>query len=250
MNVTTKRSKKFVKAVFKNIPLFISGKKIDRHGIGRVFWATFIHEMFDKIHDAYAIKALGGTDSLGNSWPPLARETIAQRPVTGQLRRLGLTAKRTGTAFKNRERGLLSPQENILWKVIFSKTLRNLQKTMKGPEAKSYAARIAWTQLKKLGAMTKLDKLGSRNVKIMRLTDKLFDSLEPSQINRNGYRTRRNQLVVKSKGSVRLGTKVKYAKFHNKTRPVIPEDINKWVEEATKFALNEVNQHILRSVIQ
>ena len=250
MKIQTSRSASFVKRIFAEIPDYISGTKNDTHNIGKVFWASLTRYLLDKIHEAYAIKSEGGTDELGNQWPPLKPETIARRPIgRGNLGGLGLTKKATGLKLSDRQRGLLSPEENRAWKRKYSIVLAHLQKRLGSDRAKKIAASTAWNYIKGNGAKTKKALLGSRQALIMRVTDSIFKSLEPTNGSGFQYRPRKNQLYNLINGKLELGTTVNYAKFHNKSRPVVPDNIEPWVKEAQNFAMEKVKEHILGRVL-
>ena len=250
MTIKTKRTARFVKNVFKSIPAYISGKKSDIHGVSRVFWNTLVRYLYTKIHESYAIRSEGGTDELGNKWKPLSPNTIAQRPIGKKdLKGLRLTRKQSGTALRNRQRGLLSPEENRAWKLKYSKVLSQLMRRMPESKAKNIAAGVAWNYVKANGAMTKKKLLANRNVKIMRVTDTIFNSLQPSEGSPTQYRPRKNQIYNLVNGKLELGTLVEYAKYHNNSRPVIPENISESVQEGQALAMEEVKNHILRSVL-
>lgn len=248
MKRTTHKSKRFVSGVVSNVAGYINGSTNDTHGVGRVFWATLTREVFKRLHASYEIRSEGGTDDLGNSFAPLKRETIAKRPIQrGSLSGLKLDKRSSGTSLKDRKRGLLTPSEDREWKKIYSRKLRNLILFKPESVAKNIAAAIAWKEMKERGVKTKLDVLGSRDVLIMRVTDKIFNSLEPSG---GGvpYRPKKNQLVDKNGTTLTLGTLVEYAKYHNKTRPVIPEDIQSWVADSIDIALEEAIEHLMMKV--
>ena len=116
-------------------------------------------------------------------------------------------------------------------------------------QAKKIAAATAWKKLKEKGALTKKELLGGRDVLIMRVTDAIFNSLEPANSGSRGYRARRNQIYKQVGKQLVLGTEVEYAKFHNKTRPVIPENANEWASEATSLAFNAVANHVAENII-
>lgn len=83
----------------------------------------------------------------------------------------------------------------------------------------------------------------------MRETDKLIDSLMPTSL-RGGfsYIPKKNQIFEFKNGTAVIGTDVEYAKFHNETRPVIPENVDLWykkaVEEGWKAAKERVKRRI------
>jgi len=246
----TKRPEYFIKRVFASIGGYITGELKDIHGIGRVFWTSLTVELFTLIHKSYKARSEGGADDLGNTFKPLARSTIAQRPIgTKQLSQFGLTKKQSGTSFKDRKRGLLSPEEDAEWRRKYSSVLSQLMLKINYSQAQVIAAKIAWAHVKKMGARTRLDVLGDRNVLIMRITDRIFDSLEPSINSNRGYRPKKNQLYKQTGNKLEIGTLVEYAKYHNKSRPVIPDNYEPWVRIATEKAMSEVINHIKDRVL-
>lgn len=238
MATRSTKNGRFVRGVFNNIGGYIDGSKPDRHGIGNIFWTHLTHYLYKKIHEAYIIKSQGGTDELGNSWKPIKKETVAKRPIgRGELGGLGLDRSSSGLAYKNRTRGLLSPEEDSEWRKIYSATIHRLQsKGVSLAEAKQIAAKNAWAKLKAQGAKTKLEVLGSRDALIMRVTDTILKSLEPSSISSRGYRPKKNQIYEKAGSKLTIGTLVPYAKFHN-NRPIIPDNIDPWVQQGISIAL-------------
>ena len=229
--------------------MYISGERFDRYGVGRVFWSTLAAEFYSRLYASYKVRSEGGSDDLGNSIAPLAKTTIAMRPIArGSLGSLGLT-KQSGTALQDRQRGLLSPSENREWRQIYSRVLTSLIPRVGVDRAKQIAAAVAWKKLKEKGALTKKDLLGRRDVLIMRVTDAIFNSLKPANSGSRGYRARRNQIYEQTGKQLVLGTEVEYAKFHNNTRPVIPENADQWANEATSIAFNKVAQHVAENII-
>ena len=241
----TQKSKRFVKMIFRRIPGYIDGTYPDRHRIGSVFWSNLSYMLFLKAREMYRIKSEGGTDELGNKWKPLAKSTVAKRPIgKGGLNKLGLTKKQSDTAFKDRSRGLLTPAQNAQWKKIYAGVLSRLITSLPEKAAKAQAAKIAWGKLKKAGAETKKEKLGNRNVLIMRVTDTIYDSLKPSNPDGSFYRPRKNQLYHKVGNMLSIGTLVEYAHFHNSTRPVFPDNFELIVPKLISIAMEHVLNHI------
>ena len=252
MKVRTKKSKSFVERVFKNIPRYIDGSLNDTHKIGGVFWTTLTRCMFNKLHYSYKVRSEGGSDDLGNTFEPLKRSTVAQRPIgRNNLKGLGLTKSQSGTAFKDRKRGLLTPEQDKEWRKKYGRTLSQLVRKMSLTKAKKIAAATAWNYVKEeLGAQTKLERLGDRDVLIMRVTDRIFNSLEPTQGSETSYRPRRDQIAERVGNKLEIGTAVEYAKFHDQTRPVIPDGIERWVDQCFDYAIQTVHEYIVDEVLQ
>lgn len=182
-----------IKNITRSIGGYISGRKTDDYGIGRVFWNTLTSYLFQKIYEAYVIKSYGGTDELGNAWEPLAESTVGlkQRP-TSALR-----------SFRARERKSLGGLRSV----------RNQRRL------------------------------------IMRETDRLIKSLRPSIIRGMGYYSpREDQVVYQTKGKFTIGTNVEYAKYHNNTRPVIPDNAGEWVTEAIQEAVGQAKKRLIEAI--
>ena len=179
--IVTRRNKRFVTGIFKNVNLYISGNASDRYGIGRVFWSTFTHSLFTSIYESYKVRSEGGTDDLGNVFKPLAKSTVASRKGLRRLR--GQPSKATNA------------------------------------------------------------------VLIMRVTDAIFRSLKPTQLSNRAYRPRKNQLAKRVRNKLEVGTLVPYAKFHDSTRPVIPDNHDVWLDRAATKAFEAVIEHIKRNIL-
>lgn len=166
------------------------------------------------IQQAFIVKSRGGTGSDGITWKPLKRETIAQRRTSGAERKaLGITGKRV--------RGLLTPTEDRVWRGIFASVVARLR-VMGVPGAEGIAARIAWAKLKSMGAKTKLDVLGGRQVDIGRDTGVMFRSLTPGVDARPSGAP--HQVFETPTGAVIVGTNLPYAARFHKDRRLWPED--------------------------
>jgi hypothetical protein len=109
------------------LPLVLSGSKPDRSGLRSYFYAQVDRSLMGLIHEAYRIKAMGGTDSLGESWRALATKTIKKRLSPNYVARFPLSAKLlilrvSDTLFKSLAPGWLvgddyKPPENQLYKL-------------------------------------------------------------------------------------------------------------------------------------
>src|ERR1043165_2107134 len=118
------------------------------------------------VQEAFVVKANGGTGDDGITWPALQKSTIAQRPVSlsGPLSDAALLRSHGIKNYGKLERGLLSPEQNKRWRMLFATRKSWLRAThgMGEAEASSRAAQIAWATLKAEGAKTKLEVLGDR----------------------------------------------------------------------------------------
>lgn len=228
-----------LKSLLRSLPSICAGKTRDHYGIGRAFRVQFGVTMLEQISKAFLVKSIGGTDELGDKWKPLAPATIAQRPVTaGEKKRLGITGPR--------ERGLLTPDQNKLWKAIFASKLAKLATMLPYGEAKALAAKSAWGILKSKGALTKLAVLGNRQVTMLIVTGKLFKSLYPGYFlfgQSQNYVPGTDQVFrVDRPGIIELGSKVKYANHQHAMRPLWP-DVRKqgpWLSKAASDGMDLV----------
>lgn len=246
--VATRRKIRFVRFLIQSIPDYISGNRNDKYGINKIYRSNFVAKMFELIYKSYEMRSEGRPDDYGNSFTRLKRETIAERPLRkGDVTLLGLSASQNrGVSLKQRTRGMLTPEQDKMWRVEFVKVFKKLVLNYSMEKAKEIASKIAWARVRRAGAKTKVEILGSRNVLIMRDTDRLFDSFEPSKVSNNSYRPKKDQLVKFEKGKITLGTLVPYADFHNKTRPIIPDNHDKMIDIAHEFAMEKVLLHIER----
>jgi hypothetical protein len=89
----------------------------------------------------------------------------------------------------------------------------------------------------------------SRDVLIMRVTDAIYNSLRPSKPGLRGYRPRKNQIFNVAKSKLEIGTEVEYARFHARSRPPIPSNVQKWVSESVKIAMKAVMEHVGENVL-
>lgn len=237
-----------VARAYGNIPAILAGTKNDTYGIRNIFFPRVAEYVYGQIHYAYILKSEGIADELGNKWPDITQKTKAQRPIRkGDKTLLGLSKAQTGTKLEDRKRGLLTPSEDKLWRYIFSRYMNQFILTMDEGSAKARAAKIAWKVLKDKGAKTKLEVLGNRDLLIMRVTDRLLKSLEPSKVGTSGYRPKKDQIYNVQQGVLTIGSTVEYAKFHSK-RPPIPDNIDPWIDEAIDYAMTYVLRHMTEKV--
>src|SRR5262245_42589991 len=119
-----------------------AGRSADPLGVVEPVLTRGAVALLSKIQQAFVVKARGGTDEAGITWKPLERKTVAGRRTTrAELKSLGITGRR--------ERGLLTPAQNQLWRRIYAQVRARLHaRGVTGREADATAARIAWAKLK------------------------------------------------------------------------------------------------------
>src|ERR1019366_7897354 len=117
-----------------------------------------------RIKEAFIVKARGGTDAAGLSWPQLSPKTIAY-----SRRHPGVPKNRSDT----RPSWMLSAKQRADWWTAYRTGLA----MYKGD--RSRAAARAWVIAKAGGAKTLLQTYGATAVEILRDTDLLLNSLSP-----------------------------------------------------------------------
>lgn len=142
--------------------------------------------IFRRIQKAFITKSRGGTDDAGERWRPLSRITILKR----------LRKKRPTT---DRPSSSLTAGQRQQWWAFYRAALARFHE-------KDIAAKIAWTQLKRVGGVGHFDKYGADAVPILRDTEELLNSLEPGAP-KNIFRIKR--------GEADLGTSRKGARSHH-----------------------------------
>lgn len=152
-----------------------------------------------RIRIAFVVKARGGTDEAGLSWPALSPKTIAY-----SRRHPGLPKSKVRAA--SRPSWMLSAKQNDRWWQLYHQGLA----IFKGN--KGAAAKRAWGISKGEGAETILSKYGSTQVEILRDTGLLLNSLSPGV-------TSAEQIFMIRPGEVIVGTNRKWAAAHHNGIP-------------------------------
>lgn len=250
------------KAAIALLPRVLSGREPDRLGIARGFRLRLAMAFLSKVRQAFLVKAAGGTDEAGISWPPLTREYLAYGRRFGRGEQAALKSA-AGLGRGNRlapggKKGLLTAAQLRQWRQIYARNLKWLSANMPLGEAKGKAAAIAWARMKEQGARTKLDVFGSRQVEILRDTGILFNSLSPGLLAENGadatYTAAPNQVVESGVNDLIVGTSVPYATYHHnaqnprRRRPLWPEPDRipaTWQEDFAETAGRGIAQAVI-----
>lgn len=231
ISVSTNMPRRQLMPLLRRLPAALAGKVDTR--VGGTYRATFVQAMFGHIYKAYLVKAKGRADETGLRWEPLAPSTIAQRPITLKDR----ISKGIGFQI----RGLLTPQEDKIWRGIFRSTMLSLLSQMGEDAAKAHAGRTAWAVLKSRGARTKLATLGRRKVDILRVTDRLLNSYEPGAVVGARYYRKKEQIADFEGQKIYLGSAVPYNAALVRRRPIIPSQAAMvragWVTKAARAGL-------------
>lgn len=208
--VTFQGSRADLLALLRQLPRILAGTEADPYGVAQALQLRLGVALLSKIQQSFVAKSRGGTGEDGIRWPPLKRETIAQRRTTRAERKaLGITGRR--------ERGLLTPAQNERWRKLFATRKDWLQAKfgLGAREAAARAAQIAWATLKAEGAKTKLEVLGGRQVDTLRDTGELFRSFSPGVEDRPSRAE--GQIFEVPPGQVIVGTNKK--PWHHKGIP-------------------------------
>lgn len=213
--VTYKGSSAGLRSILANLPLILSGRAPDPFGVAQAVQLRVGVALLSQIQQDFLTKSRGGTGKDGVQWKPLKRETIAARRTTkAELKSLGAGGKRV--------RGLLTPAEDKLWRAIYARNLAKLRHHLGEAAARAKSAQIAWAELKRRGAKTRLDVLGGRVVDIGRDTGRMFRSFTPGVEDQPSNET--EQVFDTPSGAVIVGSNVPYfPRFHN-ARPCWPQD--------------------------
>lgn len=229
----------------RRLALILTGRESDPMHIGRGVFLSLGFAALSDVKNDFVTKARGGVGEDGVRWPPLDRKTIAYGRRFGRGEQAALK-KAAGLGKGNRHgiganTGLLTAAQKKRWQSIFGTRFARLSLSMPEREAKSRAAAIAWTMLKREGAKTKLEVFGNRTVEILRDTGVLFNSLSPGEMDNPGpaavYTPPRGdggdqQVFRLLENGVIVGTNVKYAAVHQNgdpargipARPFLPAD--------------------------
>lgn len=211
--IRLRTSKKALYSQLRSLPEEIVGKRSDSE-LSKVFLNHLGHTLFERVETSFLDKSSGGTDEFGKSWKPLTPETIAARPISNtEYRKAGV---------RQGERGILTVFQNAIWKGIFASTYKRARAEYDDARAKQIAGETAWAVIKSLGGKTKLGVFGRRKVRILRVSDRLYESLKAGTLVNNRYYPPKEQVFEIEGAELVLGTKVPYAKNVSRRRPVLP----------------------------
>lgn len=198
----------------RQLGAMLAGTVPDPQGFARGIQLRAGVALLSEVQRDFLVKSRGGTGRDGIKWAPLKPETIARRRTT--------RAERKGLGIGKGRRPSLSPAQDARWRAIYRRTLQAALVDLAPKEAKARAAAIAWATLKKEGAKTKLELLGSRVVDIGRDTGRMLRSLTPGVEDRPAKEA--EQVFEVEPGAVIVGSNVPYFGRFNEARPVWPAD--------------------------
>lgn len=167
-------------------------------------------EVFRENLTDFDAKSQSNPDRFGKTWKPLAPSTI-RRKLGSQISRLNRARReRYERVFKD-----FSAQAGV-------------GTGLSPSEARALARRAALVNIGE-----------DPSVPINIETGRLRRSLEPGWIGRAGYRPRKDQLFKASDQLFRFGTRVPYAKYVDRVRPIVPAAKNSavWVRQGIAKSL-------------
>jgi len=210
----------------------LTGKSYKYRSVHTLYKAVLLKEIMRRVNISFWARAKRGSDDLGNKWKPLAPSTHAYKPLSP-------IEKKTYKIGNKLTRGLLTPAQDRIWRTIYARTLQRLEK--KGESnAEKKAAERAWAVVKNRGARTKLGlgRITDTNIR----TGALVASTKDGAVANNRYYAPKNQRVTLGPRSINIKLVLPYAEDVDKVRPIIPDDISKWILEAHEIAIVEAKQ--------
>ena len=244
-------TRQMARRLARRIAGMLVGRETDTERVARGVFLTLGFAALNSIKQDFIVKSRGGTGEDGVKWPPLTKEYLAYGRSPGEGRGSGrrfgpgekaALKKAAGLGKQHRfgigaDRGLLTKAEKKRWESIYGSRVTRLSLSLPLEDAKTFAAKIAWAQIKREGAHTMLETFGNRKVDILRDTGVLFNSLSPGQLDGAGpdavYSSPTSdggsQQVFELLGNgVIVGTSVPYGIYHqeatspNRLRPFLP----------------------------
>lgn len=235
ITVRTSMTRQQLTGELRNLPAYLSGRLYDSRGLAKTFRAEFAYHLFNKISRSFFAKSSGGSDEFGNRWKPLKPATIVQRAS----RHLPKTGRR----------GLLSVQQEKLWKRVFAQNFARLAPRMGEKAAKQHAAKMAWGVAKSKGAKTLKERFAGARALINWVSGRLKKSLMPGRRSAGGYQPpSAEQVYEEYHGFLLLGTAVPYAPHVHRRRRLWPSvnQMGPWITEASQKAMGAVIRRLTR----
>lgn len=182
--------------------------------VARALWVRIGMQALTLIHDAFIVKARGGTDEAGEKWKPLSEATVAY-----SRRHPGVPPAKERA--KDRPSWMLTDQQRQDWWSNYSTFLRgyrseNEYNVLGGAtgvtdgELKGHAAAVSWIIAKARGAKTLMMEYGDTPHEILRSTGLLLNTLTPGipgSVPGQVFRVEQNAIIV--------GTNRKWAWVHH-----------------------------------
>lgn len=249
-----------VSRIVQQLAAILSGRARDDLGIARGFMLTMGFAALSDIKDAFVTKADGGTDEMGIRWPQLSPATIANRRVGPGDKKPGFSKGDTsGQELAKVQQVLLVRNRQRIRKREEKKAFKRLSLSLPDNEARRRARIVGGMKATQLTGKTKIQTLGGRDVKILRDTGVLLNSLSPGELSGRGSAVTHTkpggeggdeQVFELLSDGIMVGTNVAYASTHQNgdqsrniparpflpdaTHPVPPVWWDRWVSLANK----------------
>jgi phage gpG-like protein len=242
-----------------------SGREPDtlniKHGMALAVGAAVLAD----VKDDFVRKADGGTGEDGNKWPPLAPATIAnRRKGPGDAELLKAAGLKKSHRFKRMlNKNTLTKEQQKEWERVYRFNVLRFALSTTLPTANQRARALAWEHVRKLGAdpkmnPTRVNVFGGRQVKILRDTGRLMNSLSPGVLSGVGPDSSytkptaeggEEQILEILESGMMVGTNVKYAATHQygdaerniPARPFLPDNgtvpdiwLARWAKKANE----------------
>ncbi len=207
--------------IIRQLPSMIAGRTPDRDGIAAGFRARIAWTFFSLVAPNFNELGRGQPGVDGDKWPPLTKEYLAyQRPVKGRQ------PPKAGGLAPGGNDGFLTPAQLKQWKQIFADRYAFYVMRESDEKAKEIAARLAWHEIKKQGAKTKLQEFGGRKVGVeyqtLVDTGRLRQSLQPGELIDRGiaaeYQPSEDQVSEDLSYQIVVGTNVQHAGAHHNAK--------------------------------
>jgi hypothetical protein len=181
-----RKSRQEVVSIIRQIPSACRGNVSEAQSAAKQLLIRIGMTALSKIKQAFVVKARGGTDECGLSWPALSPATIAY------------SRRHPGVLWPGAKRAPFAPS----WMLTEPQRKRWWQLNAIG------GAAYAWIIIKSEGGKTLIGEYGQTPVEILRDTGLLLNSLSPGIGNPN-------QIFQTGRGEVIVGTNRKWAAVHH-----------------------------------
>lgn len=242
-----------VENVLRNLPAMLAGEHPDTHRIAESLRSRVAHAFFSQVAFAFEEKGRGRVGSDGIKWEPLSPEYLAyQRPKVGRGRPLA------GKLAPGGNDGLLTKSQLKTWNANFARSLKWLAAKYPLTEAKSRAAALAWKATKAAGGRTKIadpgfgGRIAGDDYQMLVSGGTLRRSILPGEIDQysNGgadyHADDDGQVVDDRQTSIVVGTRVPYAEYLHKRRPLWPEDFTPdWIDQMNDAIVSGIYMFVL-----
>ncbi len=242
IHVTATRAQ--VVRILNDLPRLLNGSPGGAGGFVRALQVRVGLSILERIKDAFLVKAAGGTDAAGDSWPPLKPSTIAY----------GRALPRKRPFWQTHPSHALTPKRRDRWWQLYY----GFKAKFRGNKRR--AAATAWVVLRteQPGIRTLMDKSKGKQVEILRDTGLLLNSLSPGVPADTAPMSPpkvRKQVFRCTPGVAIIGTNRKgAAKHHEGDPPRFPQrrlwpEPSRWPAEWWSDAVGQLRQGVLAVIL-